>query len=191
MSQPANNLSDDDLLALQQQWPASNSGPALPGGELTDQEPAALINDAPPASPSTPKPVPPAPNIDSTLALLERYMASRHGPGLPGGELTLEELAFAVKDCPPGTWKLMAPGPLTEKDIDETLASGAFSFSTPTVAAPPTAAALSPSVALAVPALSCVSSTTSAPTSEPVVRPLCGVVSSPCRCLSCLHSRSE
>lgn len=199
----ADRPNTDHLMALLGEWLAPDIGPAPSGGELTDEELVGLVNGAPPGAwvpwnpgssiPEPPADVePPTPDIGHTLALferdlalLEREVAPRHGPGLPGGELSIEELVFAAKDCPPGTWELMAPGPLTEREIDEALASGSFSFS------PPTAAAPSPSVAPAVAVLSYASSTTSASTSKSVVRPSCGVVSRLWRCSCCLPFRSR
>lgn len=53
----------------------------------------------------------PEPDITSILALLKRYQAPRHGPGLPGGHMTLEEVAHAARHFPPGSWELPGPDP--------------------------------------------------------------------------------
>lgn len=53
----------------------------------------------------------PAPDITGILALLEQYQAPRHGPGLPGGDATVDEVAYAARHFPPGGWELLRPGP--------------------------------------------------------------------------------
>ncbi|KAH6982041.1 hypothetical protein BKA56DRAFT_616140 [Ilyonectria sp. MPI-CAGE-AT-0026] len=53
----------------------------------------------------------PEPDITSILALLKRYQAPRHGPGLPGGHMTIEEVEHAARHFPPGNWELLGPGP--------------------------------------------------------------------------------
>ncbi|KAH8729470.1 hypothetical protein BGZ61DRAFT_475086 [Ilyonectria robusta] len=85
----------------------------------------------------------PEPDITSILALLERYQAPRHGPGLPGGHMTFEEVAHAARHFPPGSWELLGPSPFPPSPRDPPVAITAPPPS-PTADAAKAAVAVSP-----------------------------------------------